>query len=89
MVPSTDQNHQPRHAIPGDETRIELYGHATPLSAYSLITSERFWRDRQPHIQQHGYLLRPRYSPNWVPSWLGRDISPMLCEDSITSIVGL
>ncbi|KAJ7652088.1 hypothetical protein DFH06DRAFT_995717 [Mycena polygramma] len=34
-----------------------------------LIPFEVFWRDHFHHILQHGYELRPRYRPDWVPSW--------------------
>lgn len=32
-----------------------------------LIEYERYWRDRQPWLQEHGYMLRPRYRPGWEP----------------------
>lgn len=32
---------------------------------------ECFWRDYQPWLEERGYILRPRYSPDWVPSWKG------------------
>ncbi|KAJ7652091.1 kinase-like domain-containing protein [Mycena polygramma] len=35
----------------------------------NLIPFEVFWRDHCDHILQHGYELRPRYRPDWVPSW--------------------
>lgn len=68
---------------------VELYAQSTQMGAYDLVTAERYWQDCQPHLQRHGYLLRPRYSPGWKPSWLGTNLDPTFCEDSITSIVGV
>ncbi|KAH9035561.1 hypothetical protein EDB85DRAFT_868892 [Lactarius pseudohatsudake] len=36
----------------------------------ALIMSERWWRDRYNDIVEQGYRLRPRYHPQWEPSWL-------------------
>ncbi|KAJ6621023.1 kinase-like domain-containing protein [Mycena sp. CBHHK59/15] len=33
---------------------------------------EQFWVDNQPFILSRGYRLRPRYDPDWVPSWSTR-----------------
>ncbi|KAL6300716.1 hypothetical protein BKA93DRAFT_508267 [Sparassis latifolia] len=44
---------------------------------------EIFWRDRQPYLEGRGYKLRPRYDPNWTPSWTGTNLDPTFCEDSI------
>ncbi|KAF9226733.1 hypothetical protein BS17DRAFT_697611 [Gyrodon lividus] len=33
---------------------------------------ELFWRKRYQFLQQKGYTLRVRYSPDWVPSWQGK-----------------
>ncbi|KAJ7228303.1 hypothetical protein GGX14DRAFT_612088 [Mycena pura] len=35
----------------------------------NLLTPEVFWRDHYDYILEHGYELRPRYRPDWVPSW--------------------
>ncbi|KZT71751.1 hypothetical protein DAEQUDRAFT_755590 [Daedalea quercina L-15889] len=32
-----------------------------------LLEHEHYWRDRQPWLQEHGYMLRPRYRPGWQP----------------------
>jgi hypothetical protein len=34
------------------------------LSSEALFQGEKFWRQFQPLLEQHGYLLRPRYNPN-------------------------
>ncbi|TDL14170.1 hypothetical protein BD410DRAFT_817220 [Rickenella mellea] len=38
-------------------------------------------------IEEHGYMLRPRYHVGWVPSWSDTWISPELCEDSARSLI--
>ncbi|KAJ7664368.1 kinase-like domain-containing protein, partial [Mycena polygramma] len=34
-----------------------------------LSKREQFWLDSQPFLLSRGYQLRPRYRPDWVPSW--------------------
>lgn len=43
---------------------IHLQNHAS----LKLLPLELWWRDRQVWLQEKGYMLRPRYHPNWVPS---------------------
>ncbi|KZT71765.1 hypothetical protein DAEQUDRAFT_706500 [Daedalea quercina L-15889] len=52
-----------------------------PSKRAQLSEGELYWRDRQPWLQGHGYMLRPRYKPDWKPSWEGTNASPMMCED--------
>jgi hypothetical protein len=35
----------------------------------SLYKPEHFWRHLQPWLATQGYMLRPRYHPDWQPSW--------------------
>ena len=49
----------------------------------TLTTTEREWRDRQPLLERAGYMLRPRYHPEWFPSWKGTNLDPTYCEDSV------
>ncbi|KAI0744026.1 hypothetical protein C8Q80DRAFT_1184592, partial [Daedaleopsis nitida] len=37
-----------------------------------LTPPEIWWRDHRPWLAEHGYALRPRYQPDWKPSWKGR-----------------
>ncbi|PPR05938.1 hypothetical protein CVT24_006660 [Panaeolus cyanescens] len=30
---------------------------------------ELYWVEREPWLKSHGYKLRPRFTPDWVPSW--------------------
>jgi len=53
----------------------------------ALVTTEQWWRNRYNEIAEHGYQLRPRYHPNWQPSWLksGKDFYTV--EDGQPTIV--
>ena len=54
-----------------------------------LMPHEVFWRDHQPWLEQKGYMLRPRFHPDWRPSWLNTKKDPLSCEDRLSSIVCL
>lgn len=54
----------------------------------TLLPYEVFWRDLQPWLELHGYQLRPRYRPGWVPSWKTTGQNRMACEDNMASMVG-
>ncbi|KAI1795572.1 hypothetical protein LXA43DRAFT_991162 [Ganoderma leucocontextum] len=49
---------------------------------FELGELEIYWRDRYEWLRQCGYTLRPRYKPDWVPSWKGTKKSPYSCEDA-------
>ena len=53
----------------------------------TLVTTEQWWRDRYYEIAEHGYHLRPRFHPDWQPSWLqsGKDFYTV--EDGQPTIV--
>ena len=51
--------------------------------AAKLIDYEAEWRDRQVFLEKHGYMLRPRYHPEWVPSWLSNGKHAEECEDFV------
>ncbi|TFK37971.1 kinase-like domain-containing protein, partial [Crucibulum laeve] len=54
----------------------------TNMKRGELFSQEVFWRDHQPWLKSCGYLLRPRYQPDWVASWI-KDTSKEWpnCED--------
>ncbi|KAF9475438.1 hypothetical protein BDN70DRAFT_883694 [Pholiota conissans] len=60
---------------------------ATTTQRYKISSGERFWVDLQPFLLSRGYRLRPRYDPNWKPSWIADDgksiCDAVVCEDSI------
>ncbi|KAJ3776849.1 kinase-like domain-containing protein [Lentinula raphanica] len=53
----------------------------------SLWPSEVFWRDHYEWLKNKGYLLRPRYHPDWVPSWSESTLFPYRFEDSRIQIL--
>lgn len=60
-----------------------------PRGCLLLKKSEVFWRDHQEWLEEKGYVLRPRYQPEWVPSWDVNDntIRTLDIEDAIPSPV--
>ena len=51
----------------------------------TLNQTERYWCDRLPLLQSHGYTLRARLQPGWVPSWVADPTAELLCqEDHLT-----
>lgn len=46
-----------------------------------LSKLELFWRDHSSWLEERGYMLRPRYKMNWVPSWLDKRKHWSRCED--------
>lgn len=59
----------------------EVHGH------FALKEDEIWWRNHYNALLSHGYKLRPRFHPDWAPSWLGTSKHPYACEDSIEHIV--
>jgi len=47
----------------------EIWGTNDPIPPEELDPREIWWRDRYNQLSNRGYVLRPRYSPQWVPSW--------------------
>ena len=60
---------------------LEVYRELTKRGHFALSLSEERWRDRYYMLEKHGYRLRPRYHPEWVPSWTETDKLPIYCED--------
>ncbi len=54
---------------------------------WGLLPAEVWWRDHQRPLNSHGYELRPRFRPDWTPSWVGTNILPDYCEDSLKHLV--
>ncbi|KAF8600263.1 hypothetical protein BDV93DRAFT_496918 [Ceratobasidium sp. AG-I] len=51
-------------------------------SPEELSDAEKRWVSFQPYLLSKGYQLRPRYRPDWVPSWKSTGLHPYDCEDS-------
>lgn len=41
-----------------------------------LYEIERWWADLQPLLESMGYMLRERFRPDWIPSYLPRPDDP-------------
>ncbi|KAH9014233.1 hypothetical protein EDB85DRAFT_2097986 [Lactarius pseudohatsudake] len=54
---------------------ILAYNGPNDRQAGTLVMTERWWADRYNEIAEQGYRLRPRYHPQWEPSWFktGKD----------------
>lgn len=52
-----------------------------------LYSDELYWRDRYFAFKDRGYLLRPRYHPEWVASWKGTNKNWLECEDGLVGEV--
>lgn len=50
---------------------------------------EDLWTARYELLKRHGYSLRPRFRPGWVPSWHGTELNPFDCEDGHLHLVSL
>ena len=55
---------------------------STPYDPCVIFKGEHYWRDRSIWLKEHGYTLRPRYSPDWKPSWVWTNKHWTDCEDS-------
>ncbi|RPD53215.1 hypothetical protein L226DRAFT_503286 [Lentinus tigrinus ALCF2SS1-7] len=49
---------------------------------------EVYWHERYEWLNKAGYQLRPRYRPDWVPSWQASKKSRWDVEDGVTVEVG-
>ena len=78
-----------REAEPGlfSDLRVQLGPGPEPLDTVPLSENELWWTRHFQWLKDRGYLLRPRYAPDWVPSWLGTKKGMSSCEDSATAVV--
>lgn len=59
----------------------------TAMAEHRLYSDELYWRDRYHFFKDRGYLLRPRYHPDWVASWKGTNKNWLECEDGLVGEV--
>jgi hypothetical protein len=50
-------------------TTPQTHAGQTRRAIGTLFINEEWWRDQYYDIHNRGYDLRPRYHPNWEPSW--------------------
>ncbi|KAM5537890.1 hypothetical protein V8D89_008366 [Ganoderma adspersum] len=75
-------NPLPRYAYLSPQA-TEREAELTRQGVYNLIPSEVLWQSRQQFLEKKGYTLRRRYHSGWRPSWVGTNVDPTYCEDSI------
>lgn len=83
---TVDESRLPSYALLSPES-LPLYEAATKRGLFNIQLGEQFWRDRYHALSARGYQLRPRYCPDWQPSWIGTRADPIFCEDSIALVV--
>jgi hypothetical protein len=66
---------------------IDTYIEPNDREAGTLVMTERWWRERYDEIAELGYKLRPRYHPQWQPSWVTSGKSFYSVEDGQATIV--
>ena len=67
---------------------IEVFGEVPTPWDGGLVEYETWWSQHYEWLKGQGYLLRPRYAPDWVPSWQGKELDPLQYEDARGSEVG-
>jgi hypothetical protein len=72
-----------RHDAELDESARRVFGDIKmPDFPGGLGTGESWWVERYIWLKECGYLLRPRYAPDWVPSWPGTNKDWLDSEDA-------
>ena len=65
----------------------KVYGLPAVYYPPTLSPSEKLWREHYTLLHKRGYILRPRYQPNWTPTLLGNGRHYHSGEDHIMQIV--
>jgi hypothetical protein len=63
------------------------YAGQTNRAIGTLHRSELWWKDQYYDLKHIGYDLRPRYHPDWEPSWIRSGNDFFSVEDGQPSIV--
>ncbi|KAG1767444.1 hypothetical protein EDD22DRAFT_875894 [Suillus occidentalis] len=63
------------------QKELAAFGAEHERRSGALSSGETWWSQQYQWLRGQGYLLRPRYSPDWVPSWEGSKRVPSDCED--------
>ena len=59
------------------------------MQAGGLSRIEKHWVNRQKALEEAGYMLRPRYHPEWQPSWINTDKFFLDVEDGQAQAVSI
>ncbi|KAG1725264.1 uncharacterized protein EDB91DRAFT_1168927 [Suillus paluster] len=63
------------------QKELTVFGEERERRPGALSVDEIWWREQYSWLKVRGYLLRPRYAPDWVPSWEGSKRDALACED--------
>ncbi|KAF8834112.1 hypothetical protein BDN67DRAFT_1013046 [Paxillus ammoniavirescens] len=63
------------------QRELAAFGETHKPRKGKLSEPEIWWRDHYQWLENSGYLLRPRYAPDWTPSWEGTKKEWFACED--------
>lgn len=69
------------------QQRKRVFDALPRLEEDQLTPNEIWWSQHFEWLKDRGYLLRPRYAPDWVPSWKGTKKERFSCEDSNVPMV--
>ena len=81
ISPTTDKSSSP------PRKKKKVFGLPAVYYPPTLSPSEKLWRDHYNLLNHRGYILRPRYQPNWTPTLLGNGRYHHSGEDHIMQIV--
>ena len=70
-------------------TSARVPGSQPDAKLETLQGSEVFWKDHFTWFKEQGYQLRPRYAPDWIPSWTRTKKRKFVleCEDGYSILV--
>ncbi|KAG9038407.1 hypothetical protein FRB95_001264 [Tulasnella sp. JGI-2019a] len=77
-VPNDSSN-----GVPAGSQEVSVEGGSVAAEGPEVLDKDELqWASQYEFLQAHGYLLRPRYRPEWVASWLPGPYD-ILAEDGI------
>ena len=93
--PEEDSGEEDAISITSDKSpspprkRKKVFGLPAVYYPPTLSPSEKLWREHYSFLHHRGYILRPRYQPNWTPTLLGNGRHYHSGEDHIMQIVSV
>ncbi|KAH7918651.1 hypothetical protein BV22DRAFT_1041582 [Leucogyrophana mollusca] len=61
--------------------QLKTFGKVLDTTPGARGEGELWWVKHYQWLKDCGYLLRTRYAPDWVPSWVGTNKTSQQCED--------
>ncbi|KAG2135814.1 hypothetical protein DEU56DRAFT_389608 [Suillus clintonianus] len=58
------------------QKELAAFGTEAKRRPGALSTRGTWWCQQYQCLKGQGYLLRPRYAPDWIPSWGVPDVIP-------------